>query len=595
MTSAKDRAETYLRLRAEAELRRVQALPRPDPVAVGALPAPLRGAARLATPFGRRAIAALQPLATSAARALQPLAESAEQAMTPLARGALDALQPLAENVGRALEPLAGQVIGAVLPAADEAARRLHPLAWQAADRVQALQGSGMRQLAQWRLQARRAGPIAGIAGPPDAGPEPEELTAEEGLRRFGMVARALAEAGALNPGTADAVVEDLATALAARSRIGAHMLAMSGAADPRTRQRAGPPPGPYLAVPSGAPVPASPESGLADVRLYTLVIAPDRAVLTVAGRLSDENMRSVHLDPWPLFGKMRPAAIDDRGNSYQLREDSGFSDEENWGGILRLNPAPPAGTAWLELTMSPGSAPVRLDLAGAPGANPGHEGDAASGPAERMIDAVATELLQIAVVGEGHALPWHDLSGVADVVTALEAVGALEPARAAVGRLVALARRLGVTVPPGLTAAAPPGTAPLPDGWRDVLANSGRRDGPRGVAPAAAVLPELDGARFVLAGLRSDEEGADLQVMAWGSRVFPHFLDDSIRPWYWLARDDRGRWHVAEDGNSSGSDQHAELTLRLMPPLHPQATSLEVTVTGRSGEATATVPLDWR
>jgi hypothetical protein len=601
MTSAQDRAETYLRLRAEAELRRVQSLPRPEFDAYGAVPAPLRGAARLATPIGRRAIAALQPLAEGAARALQPLAESAEQAVTPLARSALDAIQPLAESAARALEPLAGQVIGAVLPAADQAARRLHPLAWQAAGRLQTLQHTGARQILQWRWQARQATASFRAADDDDPGPEREELTAEEGMRRLGMVARALADAGAIDPGAAESVVGDLAIALAARSRLGGPMLGVRLLPALRTRRPAGPPAGPYLAVPVGAVVPASPESGLADVRLYALVIAPDRAVLTVSGRLSDENLGSHHLDPWPLFGPGRsPTAVDDHGHAYQIHEDSGWSDDENWGGVLRLAPVPPAGTGWLDLAMSPGSAPVRLDLAAAAGAAPGRDDeapsglDAAAGPAEQMIDAAATEMLRLAM-GNGHATRWHDLSGIADVVAALEAVGALEPARAAAGRLVTLAGRLGVAIPPALAAAAPPGPVELPAAWSDVLANGRRRDGPRGVAPAAAVLPELDGARFVLAGLRSDEEGADLHVLAWGLRILPHYLDESIRAWSWWARDDRGRWHVAEDHNSSASDQHADLTLRLVPPLHPEATSLEVTVAGRSGQATVTVPLDWQ
>jgi hypothetical protein len=603
MTSAQDRGETYLRLRAEAELRRVAALPRPEPEAVAALPAPLRGAARLVTPFGRRAIAALQPLAENAARALAPLAENAEQAVAPLAQGAIAALQPLAENAARALEPLANQVIGTVLPATDEAARRLHPLAWQAGARLQAMSQARSRQLLEWRWQARRATARLRATAGDDPGFEREELSPDDGLRRLRMVARALADAGAVDPGAAESVIEDLTTALAARSRIDAHMLAMTGQLDLRMRRPPGPPAGPYLAVPAGTLVPTSPESGLADVRLYALVIAPDRAVLTVSGRLSDENLGSQHLDPWPLFGQGRPpTAVDDRGNTYQLHEDSGWSDEENWGGILRLAPVPPAGTGWLDLTMSPGSAPVRLDLAAA-GADDGPTDDAPSGPdagagqSEHMIDAAATEMLELAAGDARHSLQWHDLSGIADVVTALEAVGALEPARAraAVGRLVTLAGRLGVEVPPALAAAAPPGPVELPEAWRDVLANDRRRDGPRGVAPAAAVLAELDGARFVLAGLRSDENGADLHVMAWGARVVPHFLDGSIRAWSWWARDDRGRWHVGEVRTSSASDRHAELTLRLSPPLHPQATSLEVTVTGRSGRATATVPLDWR
>ena len=597
MTSGQDRAQTYLRLRVEAELRRVQALPRPDPPADLGLPEPLRGAARLVLPFGRRAAAALQPLAQGAGRALQPLADRAEQAVTPLAQDVLGALQPLAERAARTLEPLAGQVIGTVLPAAEEAARRLHPLAWQAADRLQTLQRSGERQFLQWRWQARQATATLRLTGPVDPGPEREELSADEGVRQLRAVAHALARAGAIDLATADSIVADLETALAARRRFDPEQLFMRDFYAGQQRHLARPPAGPYLAAPVGVLFPAGPESGLADVRLFTLVIAPDRAVLTVSGRLSDENLRSRHLDPWPLFGGHPPVAVDDRGNRYQFHEDSGWSDDENWGGILLLTPVPPAGIRWLELTMVPGSAPVRVEIAG-----PGPEDEEATAlvpaasPAELMIDAAALDLLYRAA-GDGHELIWYDLSGPADIVVALDAVGALEPARDAVGRLVALAGRLGVTVPAALSAAAPPGgPAELPESWRNLLENSGRRDGPVGLAPAAAVLPELDGVRFVLAGLDSDATGADLDVMGWGARVVRDYvLDSGVRQWSWSARDDRGRWHVAEEASASASDQHADLKLRLLPPLHPEATSLEVTVAGRTGQATVTVPLDWR
>ena len=343
MTSGQDRAQTYLRLRAEAELRRVQALPRPDPAADLGLPEPLRGAARLVLPFGRRAAAVLQPLAQSAGRALQPLAENAEQAVAPIVQNALDALQPLAQNAARALEPLANQVIGTVLPAADEAARRLHPLAWQAADRLQTLQRSGERQFLQWRWQARQATATLRLTGPADTGPERKELSADEGVRQLRAVAHALARAGAIDLATADSIVADLETALAARHRFDPERLFMRDFHAEQQRHLARPPAGPYLAAPVGVLFPAGPESGLTDVRLFTLVIAPDRAVLTVSGRLSDENLRSRHLDPWPLFGNHPPVAVDDRGNRYQFHEDSGWSDDENWGGILSLTPVPPS------------------------------------------------------------------------------------------------------------------------------------------------------------------------------------------------------------------------------------------------------------
>jgi hypothetical protein len=211
------------------------------------------------------------------------------------------------------------------------------------------------------------------------------------------------------------------------------------------------------------------------------------------------------------------------------------------------------------------------------------------------MFDAVSERLLCFAPVHADSRLDWHTLSGLAEIVTALDAVGALAPARTALGRLLTVAGRLGMDVPPVLSAAAQPRS--LPEAWEEVLKDSQRRDGPRGLAPTAAVLPELHGARFVIAALRSEETHAELDVMAWGWHHLPPYWLSSFEDnrWAWSARDDKGRWHVMTEGSSSSDDSHANLRLRMVPPPHPDATSLQVTVTGRADQATATVPLDWR
>ena len=60
------------------------------------------------------------------------------------------------------------------------------------------------------------------------------------------------------------------------------------------------------------------------------------------------------------------------------------------------------------------------------------------------------------------------------------------------------------------------------------------------------------------------------------------------------MGRDDAGRWHIAAgDGGFSGG--HADVTLRLTPPIHPRAASLEITLLSKSGRATATVRLAWQ
>jgi hypothetical protein len=109
-------------------------------------------------------------------------------------------------------------------------------------------------------------------------------------------------------------------------------------------------------------------------------------------------------------------------------------------------------------------------------------------------------------------------------------------------------------------------------------------------------MLPEIDGARFALAGLSSHADAAELRVVSWGSQITPRFVRyTAANPWSWQARDDRGRWHLVTESSGSFNDHHADMQLTLLPPLHPDATSLDVTLTGPSAQVTVTVPLNWQ
>jgi hypothetical protein len=363
------------------------------------------------------------------------------------------------------------------------------------------------------------------------------------------------------------------------------------------TRPRRRPlPDGTYLAAPIGALLPPAPGQGPAETRLFALVAGPDRAIVTIAGRTAvDPEDQSHHLDPWPIFGADGPPAVtDDRGARYELDEDScSSSSDGEWEGTLNLSPVLPAGVRWLEITPGSGSAPVRVDLTGMdPLAS---TAVAAIHPAERLFHNAALNLLDVAMASDPRHPIRHGLSDVIDVVSALEAVGALDPARGAVGRLVALARRLGMTIPPELSAVATAGED-LPAAWADILEHRGCQDGLRADAAVAAMLPEIDGARFALAGLRSHADTAELRVVSWGSQITPRFVRyTAANPWSWQARDDRGRWHLVTEGSGSFNDRYADMQLTLMPPLHPDATSLDVTLTGPSAQVTVTVPLEWQ
>jgi hypothetical protein len=162
------------------------------------------------------------------------------------------------------------------------------------------------------------------------------------------------------------------------------------------------------------------------------------------------------------------------------------------------------------------------------------------------------------------------------------------------VSRLVTVAHWTGLPVPAELAEIADAGD--LPAAWRAVLdQGAGLADGRAGISVAAAVLPELDGCRLVLAGLSADAESAGVQVLAWG---FPSLWDDrGWRELCWWARDDGGRWHVGHltDRYTYDDERVAVFEVVFFPPLHPRATELEVTLVGLSGQVSATLPVELR
>jgi hypothetical protein len=203
----------------------------------------------------------------------------------------------------------------------------------------------------------------------------------------------------------------------------------------------------------------------------------------------------------------------------------------------------------------------------------------------------VCVELLQSADVdgltdGEG-----------ADQVAAIAGLlmcGVLTDHTPALRRFAAVARRLRLDLPASLADVRPEA---LPAEWL-ALQDRGDRDddGPIGVIPLAAMLPELDGAQCVITGLRSDPDGTTMQVHARGWSAGSRFRALSLEPFSWAARDDVGGWYTTgEEGGGYSSDGRADMDLRLMPSISPAARSLEVILTGKTGRVSVTVPLDWQ
>ena len=554
MTAA-EQAEAYLRLMAESELRRALACPRPEPPEPPGPPS----AVRLSGPL----LAPLLPPVRTAARVSGPLLAS----LWPAARSASSAARQT--PAGRAAEPVLWRALRA-----RRGARPFRP------DRV------------------RFAGPLA-----------------EAGLDRVRLVASTLVQAGVLGEAAAQVTLGSLADALAIRGRLSPARASLppgspSWGPGSRWRPASLPPPLPgglVRAVSLGTTLPLGSGGDLGEAGLLALVLAPDRAVLTAAAWLAGPGRRARRpgRPPAPLpFGAL--VATDEHGLAYQ----AGHTAQSAYGRrsvAFELTPVPPPAIRWLDITGPAIKAPVRIALTPGPapgsaaGPDPGRSGPAGAGPArrgglparlspaERPLDALAERLL--ANVARGYGPGDAPLAGLAEVVAALQAVAGLTAGSAALSRLAILAGRLGIDFPAGLCSLTRP--VELPDAWASVLDHRGAADGPDRVAAVAAVLPEVDGARFALAGLDSGADSATLRVVAWGWQPSPRPGLGGER-FSWWARDDRGRWHLAREHGAHYGGGQVDLLVEFGPALDPGARALEIIVRGPSGQAAVTVPLRW-
>jgi hypothetical protein len=378
-------------------------------------------------------------------------------------------------------------------------------------------------------------------------------------------------------------------------------------------------------AVPLGVTLPLEAGRELGQAALLALVLAPDRAVLTAAAWLTEPGpsaRRPGRRLPAPLpFGAL--VATDEHGSQYQA-DHTAQSADGRWSVAFELIPVPPPGIRRLDITGPAIKDPIRVDLARTPDPgsaagpdpadsdaasldpgpgrpDPGHPDPARPDPARRgrlhtslsraewPLDALAEGLL--ADVARGYDPGDAPLSGLAEVVGALQAAVGLTAGSAALSRLATLAGRLGISFPAGLRPLTRP--VELPEAWTSVLDHRGAADGPDRVAAVAAVLPEVDGARFALAGLDSVADSATLRVVAWGWQPSPRSGLGGER-FSWWARDDRGRWHLAREHGVHYGGGQVDLIVEFGPALDPDARALEIIVRGPSSQAAVTVPLRW-
>jgi hypothetical protein len=429
----------------------------------------------------------------------------------------------------------------------------------------------------------------------------------EVGLHTVSAVLGAFGQVGVLSRATAARLGAEFADALAVRGLhdprrlaspdlpgpaqarpggpAGTGALAADGAAQ-GTRDAAG---GRYLAVPVGAVIPAQWDGHQGEVHVLALVLAPDRAAITtsfVSSWREAAAAAGVPVPPQPSFPPFGGSGVtDDRGRRYGLTlEIAGGGWHET--GVLALSAVPPPGTRWLDMPVSPFRS-IRIGLTGAPAVQVRHEHHPALPLGELLLGAVAETML-----GGGQLVGMTATllaSGLAEVAEALTAVGLLAQPSPAASQLAALCARRAIEVRGSLASRGR--AARLPEPWVSVLSGSRRVDGPQGTSTAAAVLPEIDGARFVLAGLSSWERHATVLVFAWGWSARPREFRPQ-QPFSWWARDDAGRWHVGRVAIHDAAP--GTFQLELTPPLHSAARSLDIILTGRAGQVTTRLPLAW-
>ena len=318
---------------------------------------------------------------------------------------------------------------------------------------------------------------------------------------------------------------------------------------------------------------------------------------------------------PFAVFPVHRFTAQDDRGTSYRM----GFRGRRGQrptelAGEVTLDPAPPPGARWLELTTVPGEPALHIGLR--PG-NTQADGagvtvrEAGTSPGEHLLHQMAIRLLLLALAFP-HEIRLHPAvpapepfscvaDGLGDAIAALQACGTVSPLSPVPGQLAALCATLNVGGH-GITARP---ARQLPEPWLCLLAHYRRRKpeqavGHDGCAATAVALPELDGIRLSVLGLHNVDGSTVLYGHASGVTPRPGGppgaeLDFPLRVW---VRDSRGWWHATRaTARRWSAEDDSEMTLRLevVPPLSRAITWIEMLAAGQSAQARTMLPLRWQ
>lgn len=286
--------------------------------------------------------------------------------------------------------------------------------------------------------------------------------------------------------------------------------------------------------------------------------------------------------------------ATDNLGTAYRLGFTDGTWAGSTWTGTVVLIPAPPATVRKLDIS-GPAGPVLRADVAdvradgAAPGAVPRPVQES---PGERLLTRRAEAMLAELALGV-HDKPALSRSALAELAGTLEAAGLLSPLSPAPARLAALSQLLGLPLE------GP--ASEVPARWTEIMAHYGRRRRLAPVTGTAAigmVLPEIDGVRLAMAGVRSGGAGSFLHAVVQGLVPLPRrrppgtTWDTGFSIW---ARDDAGGWHLGtvEDISPAGGAAGV-LRLALLPPLCHETASLTIEVIGPSQQIAVDLPARW-
>jgi hypothetical protein len=247
----------------------------------------------------------------------------------------------------------------------------------------------------------------------------------------------------------------------------------------------------------------------------------------------------------------------------------------------------------WLDLTAAAGQPAIRIDLTRQVPVPDITVTSQAHSPGELLLDVIAARILTAAAPftqdkpgqpATASTLPRALSDGLGHIVAALHAADALPPGSSVPRQLAGLPQHWHSMLTPGRPAQTPA----APGIW----------------AATAAELPGLDGATIAIAGLHHGERGTIMHLLATGVTLeddWPYARGARPLPVLWI-RDNDGRWHAIRlDGLSPWGDHGTNpwtdtgmvtLSLRIIPPLDPGTAWIEISATGRSAQARATLTL---